>query len=75
MLKAPEEGEPQKKVVDGKEYSWCPKHNSYGRHDPTECKGQGLPDKTKSTGARETKFANAMSSYLEGDEKDEQDEE
>jgi hypothetical protein len=41
MMVKPKEGEPKKKTVDGKEYHWCPNHESWTRHSPEECKGKG----------------------------------
>ena len=75
MIKAPEEGEPNKKTVNGKEYWWCPKHASFGRHEPDECEGKGVLSKQKVDATRKTKFANAMSSFAEDDDEEEEDEE
>lgn len=38
----PKADEPKKKTVKGKPYWWCPNHNAWVRHTPTECKGQGV---------------------------------
>jgi len=29
----------KKKTVDKKDYWWCPNHNSWTRHKPSECRG------------------------------------
>ena len=29
-------------TVEGKEYHWCPDHESWTRHKPSECKGIGF---------------------------------
>jgi hypothetical protein len=41
MMKAPADGAPKKKTVDGKQYHWCPNHNCWTRHSPSECKVKG----------------------------------
>jgi hypothetical protein len=38
MLVAPE-GQPLKKMKDGKDWIWCPPHNSWGRHTLEKCNG------------------------------------
>jgi hypothetical protein len=38
----PKEGEKHSKTVEGKEYHWCPDHESWTRHKPSECKGMGF---------------------------------
>ena len=38
MLKKPAEGEMHKKTVNGKQYHWCPKHESWTRHLPQDCR-------------------------------------
>ena len=42
MKTPPKDGEKQSKTVDGKEYHWCPNHESWTRHKPSECKGIGF---------------------------------
>ena len=37
-LVAPDEGEPEKKMVDEKWYHWCPYHRMWTVHKPSECK-------------------------------------
>jgi len=58
----PKEGEPHKKVVNGKEYHWCPKHEAWGRHLPADCEGKGYvpPKKRKVTFSPSTKRDNAQ---------------
>ena len=41
MLIKPKDSEPQEKIVDSKQYYWCPNHNSWTRHHPSECRGVG----------------------------------
>jgi hypothetical protein len=38
----PKEGEKQSKTVEGKDYHWCPNHNRWTRHKPSDCKGIGF---------------------------------
>ena len=64
---AQEKAKGNTKVVDKKEYHWCPKHAAWTRHKPSECK---LPEKPKggkkpapATGGEQTKDA-AQSSAL-----------
>ena len=40
MLIKPKQGEPQKKTVNDKVYHWCPKHEAWTRHSPSECNGK-----------------------------------
>ena len=42
MKTPPKDGEKQSKTVEGKEYHWCPDHESWTRHKPSECKGIGF---------------------------------
>ena len=42
MKTPPKDGEKQSKTVEGKEYHWCPDHESWTRHKPSECKGFGF---------------------------------
>ena len=65
MTKPPAAGEPSFKKVDGKDYWWCPKHHSWGRHQPQDCEGKGIQKTAKPEGARETKLASAMSALAE----------
>jgi hypothetical protein len=41
MTKEPQD-KSKSKVVDKKEYWWCPNHKSFVRHKPSECKGVGF---------------------------------
>ena len=42
MLKKPNNDNLTKvKIVDGKDYWWCPKHEAYGRHKADACEGKG----------------------------------
>ena len=47
MSVPPKSGESGKKTVDGdtKPWYWCPKHESWVRHTPQECKGKGYNPK------------------------------
>ena len=57
-----------KKTVDDKEYYWCPHHNAWGRHHPSECKGVGLkPEELKELKAKEVVIAPGN-----GDDEDEE---
>jgi hypothetical protein len=43
MSVPPKNGERQHKTVEGKDcYHWCPNHNRWTRHRPSECKGIGF---------------------------------
>lgn len=35
----PKDKEKESKMVEGKEYHWCPTHKAWTRHKPSECKG------------------------------------
>ena len=64
MAIAPKDGEKRTKTVDNKEYHWCPKHKSWVRHRPQDCKGLGqkapkpeqAEDKTKNAQANDPKI-------------------
>jgi hypothetical protein len=49
MTKKPKDGEPNKKVVNEKDYWWCPKHETWTRHTPEQCKGKGVKPSGKKT--------------------------
>ena len=49
MTKKPSEGEPKQKKVGGKQYYWCPNHQAWTRHSPSECRGVGTNRPTEST--------------------------
>lgn len=42
MSVAPKDGEPKQKTVDGSEYFWCDKHNSWGKHKTVDCRQSNL---------------------------------
>ena len=42
MRNSPKDGEKQSKTVEGKDYHWCPDHEMWTRHKPSECKGIGF---------------------------------
>ena len=42
MRNPPKDGEKQSKTVEGKDYHWCPDHEMWTRHKPSECKGIGF---------------------------------
>ena len=75
MAKPPASGKPHKKVVDGKEYHWCPKHNSWGRHLPEDCQGKGIKPKPKSNEkSKEIKLNlnQSLANMVAGDDSDEE---
>jgi len=48
LKKPPPEAQKNKpKIVDGKTYWWCSKHNSWGGHKESKCEGRGLEKKTE----------------------------
>jgi hypothetical protein len=49
MTKKPKDGEPNKKVVNEKDYWWCPKHEAWTRHTPEQCEGKGVKPSGKKT--------------------------
>jgi hypothetical protein len=49
MTKKPKDGEPNKKVVNEKDYWWCPKHEAWTRHTPEQCDGKGVKPSGKKT--------------------------
>lgn len=75
MLVRPKPGESHDKVVDGKDWHWCPKHEKWTRHKPSECQGKGATksgDKAKSKPQeRKVRFANALSALVEEDSDEE----
>ena len=74
MFVAPKQGEPTKKTVNSKVWQWCSKHQAWGRHTQSECKGKGYypnkrtltkddtSDKNKIPPSKKLKIANALSS-------------
>jgi hypothetical protein len=58
MLVKPKQGEPQKKTVNDKVYHWCPKHEAWTRHSPSECNGKGtIAPHTKDSDKRMVSFS------------------
>ncbi len=45
-MQPPKDGEPTTKVVDGKTWHWCPNHNEWTIHPPSECR-KGKSDSEK----------------------------
>ena len=69
MTKPPPAGGPHTKTVDDKEFNWCPKHNSWGRHKASECEGRGTQNPATKPGpktqlnaqaAKQLKFKNSL---------------
>jgi hypothetical protein len=72
---SPKAGERHSKNVEGREYHWCPNHNRWTRHSPSECKGIGFkafPKKdqgNKFAGAKPNmRIAQALAAMAEDDE-------
>jgi hypothetical protein len=57
MVVPPKTGEKQYQKVEGKDYHWCPNHNRWTRHRPSECKGIGFKAAPKKD--QGNKFADA----------------
>ena len=82
MLEPPKSGDHQKKTVNGKEYHWCPKHQAWVRHLPSECEGKGIkpsesqpahssnPAPHEDSGPKQIKLSNALTAVLEQDDED-----
>jgi hypothetical protein len=75
MTASPKAGERHSKNVEGREYHWCPNHNRWTRHSPSECKGIGFkafPKKdqgNKFAGAKPNmRIAQALAAMAEDDE-------
>ena len=76
MFVAPKPGEPEKKTVNGQVWHWCKKHQAYGKHLPSECRGKGyvpnkkthINDKGETPPSKKLKIANALSSILENED-------
>jgi len=74
MTVAPKPGEKPTKTVDSKEYHWCSKHKSWGRHKASECQGKGIKDAAKpvsqsttnssTNDAKKLKLSQAMESVM-----------
>jgi hypothetical protein len=46
MLKEPTGSEPKTKMMNEKEYHWCPNHKCWTRHKPSECNGHNTNSNT-----------------------------
>jgi hypothetical protein len=69
MTKEPDAGAPTVITNKGKEHWWCPKHHSWGRHEPQDCEGKGIQQRAPPS-LRELvsqKLANAMSALAENE--------
>jgi hypothetical protein len=82
MTVKPKEGEPKKKTVDDKEYFWCHKHESWGRHKAEDCEGKGikrsdLKSNKKGNNSQKDKktlkLSRALTSIVEDDDDEESD--
>ena len=52
LMDAPsKQGDKHMKTVNNKEWHWCPKHECWVRHSPTECKGKGFVSATSGKNA------------------------
>jgi hypothetical protein len=75
MVVPPKSGEKQYQKVEGKDYHWCPNHNRWTRHRPSECKGIGFkaaPKKDQGNkfadAKHNLKITNALAAISEDDE-------
>jgi hypothetical protein len=69
MLEEPTNGSPLILNSKGKMYWWCPKHHSFGRHQPQDCEGKGIKmPPSGPEGARESRLANAVSALVEDED-------
>ncbi|KAI2497413.1 hypothetical protein MHU86_17071 [Fragilaria crotonensis] len=76
MTTSPKVGEKQNKTVEGKDYHWCPNHNRWTRHRPSECKGIGFkvaaPKKDQGNkfadAKHNMKLSNALAAISQDDE-------
>ena len=76
MFVAPKQGEFTKKTVNSKVWQWCSKHQAWGRHSQSECKGKGYYSNKRTITKDDTsnnneappnkklKIANALSSIM-----------
>ena len=69
MIIAPKPGEPHNKQVNGKPFIFCTKHQAWGGHPTSECRGAGLEAKANKPepGLR---LARALASLAEATEED-----
>ena len=83
MLVAPKEGEPQNKTVKDKPFWWCPKHNAWVRHPPSECEGKGIAKQgdrkpagkrpaPQQAGSKALQLSKALASIVDQDKEDEE---
>jgi hypothetical protein len=74
----PNKGEPLKKEFEGKQYHWCPGHQFWTMHSPTDCtvlhpekKTPSAPPGKKPTPAKKLTFAEAAIAAMEGEDQEE----
>ncbi len=75
MTVPPKDDDSKTKTVDGKSYHWCPNHEAWTRHKPSECQGKGFKkpepkkedEEKKSEGNKRGKLAQALASIAESD--------
>ena len=76
MVVPPKAGDKQYQKVEGKDFHWCPNHNRWTRHRPSECKGIGFktapPKKDQGNkfadAKHNMKLSNALAAISEDDE-------
>lgn len=56
---APKDGDSTHKLVDGKDFYWCPQHRSWTRHKAEECKGIDFKNKVKTAMANAATIDNS----------------
>jgi hypothetical protein len=81
MTEPPKSDDPQMKIVNGKEYHWCPNHQAWVRHLPSKCEGKGIkPSANKPApssphrddeGPKQLKLSNALTALVEQDDEGE----
>jgi hypothetical protein len=72
----PNKGEPQKKEFEGKQYHWCPGHQFWTMHSPTDCtvlhpEKKITPPGKKTTPAKKLTFAEAAIAAMEEEDQEE----
>ena len=83
MTVPPAPNEPHKKVVNGKDYYWCPNHQAWVRHLPSKCEGKGIKqsqlNKSAPSSAAQSqdqapqlKVSTALTALIEQDDEEEQ---
>ena len=82
MTVAPRSGESGMKMINGdpKRWYWCPKHESWVRHTPQDCKGKGFnprnPGKTEDKETKDTTkkeslmVSKALTALMEADDEE-----